>query len=105
MCGFTDADWEGSPSDQKSTSGGISSVGSTTISWYSKKKIYVAISSAKAEYMATSQATYEEIWMRKILLGFFGQMMDPNVIYCDNNICFKLSKNLVFHDQPKHIGI
>jgi len=37
LCGFTDADWAGSPMDRKSTFGGIFSIGSTTISWYSRK--------------------------------------------------------------------
>eukprot|EP00253_Pinus_taeda_P036175 PITA_36175 len=37
LCGFTDADWAGSPTDRKSTSGGIFSIGLTTVSWYSRK--------------------------------------------------------------------
>ena len=43
--------------------------------------------------------------MRKILVGLFGQQMDPIVIYCDNQICIKLSKNPFFHDRSKHIDI
>ena len=43
--------------------------------------------------------------MRKILVGLFGQRMDPTVIYCDNQSCIKLSENLVFHDRSKHIDI
>ena len=35
--GFTDAHWAGIPTDKKSTSGGIFSIGSTTLSWYRKK--------------------------------------------------------------------
>ena len=35
---FIDADWACSPSDRKSTSGGIFSIGSTTVSWYSRKQ-------------------------------------------------------------------
>eukprot|EP00253_Pinus_taeda_P002624 PITA_02624 len=37
LCGFTDADWAGSPTNRKSTSGGIFSIGSTIVSWYSRK--------------------------------------------------------------------
>ena len=59
--GFTDADWEGSPTDRKSTSGGIFGIESTTVSWYRRKQRSVALSSAKAEYMAASQATFEVI--------------------------------------------
>ena len=55
--------------------------------------------------MVASQATCEAIWMRNILIGFFGQQMDPTVIYCDNQSCTKLSVNPVFHDRSKHINI
>ena len=51
------------------------------------------------------QVTCEVIWMRKILVGLFGQMMDPTMIYCDNQSYINLSKNPIFHDQSKHIDI
>jgi hypothetical protein len=35
--GFMEADWVGSPTDRKSTSGGIFSIISTAVSWYSRK--------------------------------------------------------------------
>eukprot|EP00253_Pinus_taeda_P024968 PITA_24968 len=47
----------------------------------------------------------EAIWMWKILVGLFGQRMDPTVIYCDNQSRIKLSENPVFHDRSKHIDI
>ena len=78
--GFTDTDWGGSPSYKKSTSGGIFNIGSTTVSWYNKKQRSVALSSTEAEYMAASQETCEAIWMRNILVGFFGQQMNLTVI-------------------------
>ena len=43
--------------------------------------------------------------MRKILVRLFGQMMDPTVIYCDNQSCIKIFENPVFHDMSKHIDI
>jgi len=55
--------------------------------------------------MVASQATCEAIWMRKILVGLFGHMMDPNMICCDNQSCIKLFENPTFHDQSKHIYI
>ena len=70
--GFTDVDWEGSPSDRKSTSGGIFNLGSTALSWYSRKQRSVALRSIEAEYMVASQETCEAIWIRKILVGLFG---------------------------------
>eukprot|EP00253_Pinus_taeda_P025903 PITA_25903 len=50
--GFTNADWAGSPSNWKSTSGGIFNLGSAAVSWYSKKQSSVALSSAEEKYMA-----------------------------------------------------
>jgi len=100
-----DADWAGSPTDKKSTSGGIFSIGSTTVSWYIRKQRSVALSSKEAEYMAASLATCEAIWMRKILVGLFGSYLEPTVIYCDNQSCIKLLANLVFHDRSKHTDI
>jgi len=75
------------------------------VSWCNRKQRSVALSSGKAEHMATSQAACETIWMQKILVGLFGQMMDPIVIYCDNHSCIKLFENPVFHDRSKHIDI
>eukprot|EP00253_Pinus_taeda_P020111 PITA_20111 len=105
LCGFTDADWVGSPTDRKSTSGGIFSIGSRVVSWYSRKQRFVALSSTEANYMAASLAACEAIWMRKILVRLFGSHLDPTMIYCDNQTCIKLSANPVFHDRSKHIDI
>ena len=90
LSGFTDVDWEGSPTDRKSTSRGIFSIELTTVSWYSRKQRSVALISAEAEYMAASLAACEAIWMRKILVGLFGSHLEPTVIYCDNQSCIKL---------------
>ena len=103
--GFTDVDCAGSPLDWKRTSGGIFNLGSTTVSWYNRKKISVVLSYEEVEYMVTSHVVCEAIWMRKSLVVLFGQRMDPNVIYCSNQSCIKLSKNPVFHDRSKHIDI
>eukprot|EP00253_Pinus_taeda_P029786 PITA_29786 len=105
LCGFTDVDWARSPTDRKSTSRGIFSIGSTTVSWYNRKQRSVALSSTEAEYMEASLAVCEAIWMRKILVGLFGSHLDHIMIYCDNQSCIKLSANPVFHDRSKHIDI
>jgi hypothetical protein len=55
--------------------------------------------------MAASQASCEAIWLRKMLVGLFGQEMSPIVIHCDNQSCIKFSKNPMFHGRSKHIEI
>eukprot|EP00253_Pinus_taeda_P009633 PITA_09633 len=103
--GFTDADWAGSPSDRKRTLVGIFSIGSTIVSWYSRKQRSIALNSAEAEYMVARKAACDAIWMRNIPIGLFGQQMDPTVIYCINRIHIKLSEKSNFRDQSEHIDI
>jgi hypothetical protein len=103
--GYSDLDWAGSAVDRKSTSGGCVSLGSTMVSWFNRKQTSVALSSTEAEYMAASLASCEAIWLHKLLAGLFGQVLEPTVIYCDNQSCVKLSENSVFHDRSKHIEI
>jgi hypothetical protein len=42
--GYSDSDWEASAVERKSTSGAFFSLGSTIVSWFSKKKTSVALS-------------------------------------------------------------
>ncbi|XP_059669158.1 uncharacterized mitochondrial protein AtMg00810-like [Cornus florida] len=52
MIGYTNADWAGNNDDRKSTSGGCFYVGTTFVSWYSKKQNCISLSSCEAEYIA-----------------------------------------------------
>ena len=55
--------------------------------------------------MASSQASCEALWLRKLLVGLFGVQLRPTMIYCDNQSCIKLSENPFFHNRSKHIEI
>eukprot|EP00253_Pinus_taeda_P016698 PITA_16698 len=105
LVGYTNSDCAGCASNWKSTLGCCFGLGSAVVSWFSRKQQSVALSSAEEEYMASSLASCEAIWLRKMLFGLFGQSLRPSVIYCDNHSCIKLTENPVFHDRSKHIGI
>ena len=65
----------------------------------------MALSTVEVEYIAMSFAAREAVWLGKLLVGLFGQMLEPTMIHCDNQSCVKLSENLVFHDRSKHVEI
>ena len=63
LYGYTDSDWAGSAIDKKSTSGGCYFLGSSMISWFSKKYFIVALSIDEAKYIAACSASCEAIWL------------------------------------------
>ena len=75
------------------------------ISWFSRKQSCVALSTGEAEYLVACSASYEAVWLRKLLSDLFDLQLDATCIYCNNQSCVNLSENPVFHDNSKHIDI
>ena len=65
----------------------------------------MALSTTEAEYIATSMASYEAVWLRKLFSELFGFTLDTTMFLCDNQSRIHLSENPVFHDRSKHIDI
>ena len=102
LYGYTDADWARSILDRKGTSGGCYSLGSTMISWFSKKQSSIALSTAEEEYIAACFASHEAIWFRKLMSVLFNLYLDTTMIICDNQSCIKMTENPMFHDRSKN---
>ena len=58
-----DSDWARSTAKRKSTSSGCYCLGSTMISWFSKKQSSIALSIGEAKYIAACSASCEAIWL------------------------------------------
>jgi len=58
--------------DRKSTSGCYFSIGFAMISWMSRKKNFIALSTTKAEYISTNMASCEAVWLGKL----FGELFE-----------------------------
>ena len=54
------------------------------VSWFSKKHSYVTLNIVEVEYIATSAASKETLWLRKVLAYLHSHELDVTVIFCDN---------------------
>ena len=70
LSGFSDSDYAGWKLDRKSTSGTCHLLGSSLISWNSKKQACVALSTAEAEYIAAGHGCAQIIWLKHQLLDY-----------------------------------
>lgn len=105
LLGYTDSDWASCADDRKSLSTNVFSLGSGVVSWSSKKQSTVALSSTEGEYIASTTATCQAIWLRRILedLGFIQR--EATTLFCDNKSTINLSKNPIIHNRSKHIEL
>ena len=57
------------------------------VSWKSSKQSTVANSTTEAEYLATSDAAKDTVWIKKFItdLEVVPSITNPVDVYCDNN--------------------
>lgn len=103
LIGYIDSDWDGSFDDQKSTSGYLFHLGSSAISWASKKYPIVSLSSVEVEYIIAIGVAYQAVWMRSMLKDLGYEQKGVTKLLCDNSSAIMLSKNAIFHKRTKHI--
>ncbi|KAG7578844.1 Zinc finger CCHC-type [Arabidopsis thaliana x Arabidopsis arenosa] len=103
LTGWCDSDFSTCPLSRRSLSSWFVQLGSSPISWKTKKQDVVSMSSAEAEYRAMNAVTKELKWLKELLqdLGFDHQ--EPMTIRCDSKAAIHISSNPVFHERTKHI--
>ena len=84
LCAFSNANWAGDPTDRRSTTGYCFLLGSSLISWRSKKQTHVARSNTEAEYRALADITSELLWLRWLLKNLGVSTSSSTPLYCDN---------------------
>jgi len=104
LCGYSDADFAGCRLDRKSTSGTCQFLGSSLVSWSSRKQSNVAQSTTEAEYVAAASCCSQLLWMIATLRDF-GLLFSHVPLLCDSTSAISVAKNPVLHSKTKHIDV
>ncbi|KAH9679732.1 hypothetical protein KPL71_026249 [Citrus sinensis] len=92
---YTDADWAGSVTDRKSTTGYCTFVWGNLVTWRSKKQNVVARSTAEAEFRAMAHGICEVLWLKQVLEDLRRPIVLPMRLYCDNKATISIAHNPV----------
>jgi hypothetical protein len=104
LLGFSDVDFAGCRVDRKSTLGTWQFLGSSLVSWSSRKQSSVAQSTTEAEYVAATSSCSQ-------LLGITYTLSDIGVecshvpLICDSTSAISVAKNLMLHSRTEHIEV
>ncbi|GJZ32567.1 ribonuclease H-like domain-containing protein [Tanacetum coccineum] len=105
LVAYSDANWAGCPTTQRSTSGYYVFLGNNLLSWSSKRQLTLSRSSAEAEYRGVTNAVAETCWLRNLLRELHTPLTSATLVYCDNVSVVYLSCNPVQYQRTKHIKI
>jgi hypothetical protein len=101
--GFSNSDMAGDLDTRRSTSGILFFLTTSLITWQSTKQKVVALSSCEAEYIATTAAACQAVWLARLLSDLLDSEIGAPEIKVDNKSSIAMTKNPVFHDRSKHI--
>ncbi|KAL0401967.1 UNVERIFIED_CONTAM: Retrovirus-related Pol polyprotein from transposon TNT 1-94 [Sesamum latifolium] len=103
--GYGDASFQSDDDDAKSQSGFVFKLNGGVVAWKSSKQDITTDSTTEAEYIAASEAPKEVVWMKNYIqeLGMVPSIVEPVVIFCNNNGAIAQAKESRSHHRFKHI--
>lgn len=88
---FCNADWASDASNRKSISGYIITMAGGAISWISKKQTSIALSTAKAEYVAAMHIAKQVLWQRSLFMELDFNISTMLTIFTGNQVAISIS--------------
>ncbi|XP_049390301.1 secreted RxLR effector protein 161-like [Solanum stenotomum] len=92
LIGYADTNYTGFLVDRKNTSDMTHFLGSTLISWGTKKQNSVALSTVEVEYVVVASCCAQLLWIKKQLEDF-GVLTNTIHLICDNTSAINMAKN------------
>ncbi|XP_019457518.1 PREDICTED: uncharacterized protein LOC109357919 [Lupinus angustifolius] len=102
---YSDSDWAACPDTRRSITSFCIYLGTSLISWKSKKQKTIFRSSCEAEYRAMAITTCELTWLTYLLEDLQYSFSMPAIMFCDNQSAIYIANNPVFHERTKHIEL
>lgn len=100
---YSDSDYAGCLDTRKSTTGYCITMGGSLLSWCSERQSSVSRSTAEAEYIASSEAVGELVWLTRLLKELIGPITP--VLMADNSSACKMIRSSEAHKRTKHIDV
>lgn len=102
---FSDTDWATCTDTRHSVNGLCIYLGSSLISWKSKKQCTISRNSTEEKYRSMALATCELIWLQQLLTDLRVAVTAQAKLLCENKSAMHIANNLVFHERTKHIDV
>ena len=104
LVGYADVDGSMSE-DRKAISGYAFLINGKAVSWSAKRQEIISLSTTESEYIASTYAAKEALWLRQIILQLFGTKLDATTLFSDNQSAIALTKEHQYHARTKHIDV
>ena len=105
LVGYCDANYARDHDTRHSTTRYMFSLGTTVVSWSSKRQPTQSLLTTKAKYSAIATVAQESTWLMRPMRNLH-QTIDYAVpLKCDNQSTIRLAENLEFHARTKHVEL